>query len=1089
MALERFLTNTSGGGRGRGLRHAIESGVASVKEASGNIAGAARERAADRLRRELEASIGLDECEREDLAKTRLDAFLRRSDLDAERLRDDTVARLRERLAPPANRSLDELVDAALDAGGEPGVRPDGEKEGRRPNSGPNPTSNAMEALEQLCAEAGVETDGSLIETLDALLDADAAVVGHAAESVADDRNLLDGDILDSDDGRLPRFPSPLGDGVDEAAGRFSDFHTDSPDDATVNVRARTTGADTRTGPPPAGPQRGVSVRTIAALVVAAVAGFGSSTSASELAGGWSEAAGVGDLDIGELSVDGWGLLEQCATAARLLSDGDNSPAATDTTGAENGGRRRTVARALAVLFVVNLVAMSVGAYLSRKHAPPIPEAVVGPDGERIVTASSITAGKQTFQANGLMNHGSILGNGAYYGSDLTADALRRKTDHMRDYYARERGADSFDALDEDDRAAVARRVERELNAEADDTETVRYSAAEAYAHRRIRETYVDRYHHGDRGRGIPAGTVPDERAAEQLADFACWTAWFAHTNRPGSSHSYTNDWPYVPGSGNRPTDQVLGWSAASLILLVAGAGVGVVAYRRLDFAEPTTEAVEVPTPDAVSVTPAQHTASWYVPVAGALFTAQTLLGALLAHYYVERDGFFGAGDALEVDVLDILPFSVVRTWHINLAILWVTTLWLAGGLFLPGLFSEEDPPGQARGAAVLLVALVATTVGAFAGIWLGTAGKLGSPDDGERWWLLGTEGLEYLEAGRVWKGILLGAFVGWAGLAYRGVRGIDDRPTGIGHLMLYAGGSIALLFGASMLYTPETNLAVTEFWRWWVVHMWVEGVFEFFVTAVTAVALVSMGLLEKGAAEKAVLFETFAIMGAGIVGVSHHYWWIGLPDWWVPIGTTFSTLEFVPLLFVLYRSLEEYRTLDAQDASFPYSLPLLFILGSSIWNFVGAGVLGFFINVPVINYFEHGTYLTVAHGHAATFGAFGLLALGLGTYILRVVTPESAWEPGWFRGAFWLSNLGLTLMTAGSLIPLGFRQLRAVYEEGYATARSPAFYDRPTNRRLLWARSLGDVPMILGALAFTVGAVRLLLRARAERESTVSLR
>ncbi|MFC6907159.1 hypothetical protein [Halalkalicoccus tibetensis] len=153
-----------------------------------------------------------------------------------------------------------------------------------------------------------------------------------------------------------------------------------------------------------------------------------------------------------------------------------------------------------------------------------------------------------------------------------------------------------------------------------------------------------------------------------------------------------------------------------------------------------------MPSPESVSATPAQYAAAWYVPVAGALFVLQALTGALLAHYYVECTGFFGLFDAFGVDVVSWLPFATVRTWHINLAVLWITTLWLAGGLFLPGLFSDEDPPGQAAGTTALLGLLVVATLGAFAGVWLGTHGKLGSPEDGELWWWLGSEGLEYLE-------------------------------------------------------------------------------------------------------------------------------------------------------------------------------------------------------------------------------------------------------------------------------------------------------------------------------------------------------
>ena len=734
---------------------------------------------------------------------------------------------------------------------------------------------------------------------------------------------------------------------------------------------------------------------------------------------------------------------------------------------------KRTGSKALVALFIANLVGMGLGAWISYRRAPPIPDEIRDPNGNVVTTDEQVRMGKKVFQANGFMNQGSILGNGSYFGADLTADALHLKAHFMREYYARKQGKVDIEALADADRVSIEERVRRELDTEASSKSIVQYSQAEAYAHRRIRDRYVERYHKGDPERGIPAGFVETPEQAERIADFAVWTAWISHTNRPNSNHSYTNDWPYEPAVGNRPTGQVLVWSTISVLLLICGGGLGVWAYYSLDFTEPTTEAIEVPSPDSVSATAAQYAAAWYVPVAGVLFAVQAFTGALLAHYYVERTGFFGIDDALGIDLVSLLPFTAVRTWHINLAILWITTLWLAGGLFLPGLFSDRDPPWQAEATTALLGLLVITTAGAFAGVWFGIQGTFGSPEEGGLWWWLGSEGLEYLEVGQLWKLLLLAGLVGWTGLVLRSVRQLDEPTTGLGHFLVYAGGSIALLFGASMLYTPDTNIAITEFWRWWVVHMWVEGVFEFFVVAVVSVALVSMELLEKEDAEKAILFEVFAIMSAGIVGVSHHYWWVGLPDFWVPLGTTFSTLEFIPLVFVLFRSLGEYRSLKSQGESFPYKIPLLFILGSSIWNFVGGGVLGFFVNLPVINYYEHGTYLTVAHAHAATFGAFGLLALGLGTYILRVVASEAVWEPTWFRASFWLMNVGLAVMVIVSLLPIGFAQLRMVYTDGYSAARSLEFYEQPHIQTLLWARTFGDTPMILGALAFTAGAVR----------------
>ncbi|QFU82902.1 nitric-oxide reductase large subunit [Natronorubrum aibiense] len=976
-----------------------------------------------------------------------LERFLWRYGLDETRLDDRTLEAIRHRLAATEfDMDGDDVLERILS------MRDSGLNTERASDTGSD--DPFADACTQLQAHLRGTADRSIDDVLEDVLERDAISVAHDVERVL-----------------MEDIPS-IATALESELGATANGNGPTPADAASTDPMRATPTPTTAGGRTGGLRSAAAMGVAATMLRADDGGLDPAVASavSNLSRGGPDAVSIDRLFDNLLPV--------------LIRTGVESDR-----GLEVLRSTSTKSLALVSLFVANLVAMTLGAWISRKKAPPIPDEIRGPDGDVVVTDEQVRLGKQAFQANGLMNHGSILGNGSYFGVDLTADALELKAEYMRAYYTREHGVESVDALDDADRATVERRVERELDADAPEGSIAEYSAAEVYAHRRLRAAYVDRYYGGSPERGIPQGYVDSPEQAERIADFACWTAWMAHTNRPGSDHSYTNDWPYVPGTGNRPTGQVVVWSTISVVLLIAGGGIGVWAYHAFDVAEPTTDLVDVPSPDSVTVTPAQYAAARYVPVAGALFVVQTLAGALLAHYYVERTGFYGIGDALGIDIVSVLPFSVGRTWHVNLGILWITTLWLAGGLFLPGLFSERDPPWQAEGATALLGALVTITVGAFAGVWLGTRGAFGSPgsgdSDGDLWWWLGSEGLEYLEVGRVWKLGLLAGFATWTGLVLRAVRQLEEPPTGLGHFMTYAGGSIALLFAASMLYTPETNIAVTEFWRWWVVHMWVEGVFEFFVTAVIAAALVSMDLIEKADAETAILFEVFAIMAAGIVGVSHHYWWVGLPDIWVPIGTTFSTLEFIPLVFVLYRSLGEYRSLKARGEEFPYTLPLLFILGSSIWNFVGGGVLGFFINLPLINYYEHGTYLTVAHAHTATFGAFGLLALGLGTYILRVVTPEAAWNPTWFRGAFWLTNVGLVIMTVASLLPIGFVQLQTSYQDGYAAARSLEFYDQDHVQTLLWARTLGDTPMILGALAFTVGAIRHLWKARGQPTET----
>jgi nitric oxide reductase subunit B len=736
--------------------------------------------------------------------------------------------------------------------------------------------------------------------------------------------------------------------------------------------------------------------------------------------------------------------------------------------------RRQTLARLLVAVFAINLVVMGAGAWFAYEQSPPIPERIVGPDGETVATGADVREGKIVFQRNGLMNHGSILGNGAYFGPDYTADALDLKAKHMRGYYAERRYGTAYESLSEERRAAVDQRVQSELESSVAG-DRVEYSAAELYAHGKVREEYVERYHEGSAERGVPAGTIDSAAEARAFADFAMWTAWVSHTERPGTGHTFTNDWPYEPAAGNAPTGAAMTWSVIAMVLLVAGAGLGVWLYRSLELPEPESVGISVPHPDDIDLLPSQAAAIRFVPVAALLFVGQVLLGGLLAHYYIERDGFFGLGGLLGVDFVSLLPFAIAKTWHIDLGVLWIATLWLGAGLFLPALLTGYEPDRQGTYVNGLLVALVVVAVGGLAGIWLGANGYL----DGALWWILGNEGLEYLEVGKLWQVGLLAGFGAWAVLVARGFRPLlkREQPYGLAHMILYAGGSIGLLFVAGLFFTPTTNIVVTEFWRWWVVHMWVEGAFEFFIVAIVGLVLVSMNLLSRRSAEKAVMVEALLVMSTGVIGVSHHYWWVGLPDYWVPIGSVFSTLELIPLVFILFEAINEYRALRASGDSFPYALPFAFIVASGAWNFVGAGVLGFFINLPLINYYEHGTYLTVGHAHAAMFGAFGFLALGMATYMLRIAVED--WDGTNLRRAFWLWNVGLALMVFVSVLPVGFLQLETAFTAGYDAARSLAFYNGELVQVLFWARMPGDVLLIAGTVLFGYEVTKMLFGLR----------
>ncbi|MDY7082143.1 MAG: cytochrome B, partial [Halobacteria archaeon] len=398
---------------------------------------------------------------------------------------------------------------------------------------------------------------------------------------------------------------------------------------------------------------------------------------------------------------------------------------------------RKTIAKALVAVFIFNLIVMGGGAIYSYQQVPPIPQEVVGPEGETIGTESQVQSGKVVFQKNGLMNHGSVLGNGAYYGVDYTADALKLKVKFMREYYAQNRYGTEYTDLSSAEKGSVDSLVRNDLDESFDrGTETVRYSAAEAYAHRQVREQYVERYHEGSIERGIPADFVSSEEEARQFADFALWTAWISHTDRPGSENSFTNNWPYLPAAGNTPTGSTMTWSVISMVILVGAVGIGVFLYNTVELPEPNVRDFEIPPPDEINLTPSQRASTRFIPVAGAIFVLQVLLGGLLAHYYVERHAFFGIEEVFGVNIIEVFPFAFAKTFHLDLGILWIASLWLGAGLFLPPLLTNHEPKRQKTYIHVLLGALVVVAVGGLAGIWLGAQGYI----DGALWWILGNE-------------------------------------------------------------------------------------------------------------------------------------------------------------------------------------------------------------------------------------------------------------------------------------------------------------------------------------------------------------
>jgi nitric oxide reductase subunit B len=250
------------------------------------------------------------------------------------------------------------------------------------------------------------------------------------------------------------------------------------------------------------------------------------------------------------------------------------------------------------------------------------------------------------------------------------------------------------------------------------------------------------------------------------------------------------------------------------------------------------------------------------------------------------------------------------------------------------------------------------------------------------------------------------------------------------------------------------------------VVHLWVEGFFEVFATAALAFIFAKMQLIRPASAGTAVIASSSLYLFAGIPGTFHHLYFSGTPTAITAVGASFSALEVVPLVLI---GMEAYRTSRLQVAA-PwmqrYRWPIRFFVGVAFWNLVGAGLFGFMINPPLALYYMQGLNTTPVHGHAALFGVYGLLALGLVLVVARHLTRERAWRERWLGVSFWAMNVGLALMIALSLLPVGLAQTWASVEHGLWYARSADFLQLPWMVTLRWLRIVGDTVFLAGTLA-----------------------
>ncbi|HAM34459.1 MAG TPA: nitric-oxide reductase large subunit [Elusimicrobia bacterium] len=712
------------------------------------------------------------------------------------------------------------------------------------------------------------------------------------------------------------------------------------------------------------------------------------------------------------------------------------------------------------ISFTVSMILLLAGGAAMNRRLPPYPGQVQAQDGRLLFDKVDILAGQSAYQSHGLMDHGMVWGHGSQRGPEFSAMTLHIAALAAREQIAAREYGKGYSQLRPMERDVADLRTAREMKANRYDPgrDILTLSAAQVSALGAVESFWGRAFQEGLARYGILPGTISSASDRQAVARFFFWTAWVASAARPGSETSYTNNWPPDRAAGNVPGPAVYLWTLGGILSLFVTLGVFIfmvhhyqIWYGPSQGAALADKLIDMP------LSSSQLKAAKFFLVVILLLLIQTCFGGLLAHYTVHPSLFYLQS------VANFIPYSWAKSWHLQLAIFWIATTWIASSIYLAPIVGGSEPRGQGLLVELLFSALVIVALGSLFGEAAGIKGWLGD------WWFwLGHQGWEYLELGRVWQALLFAGLLAWLFIVYRALARHLRRAepgsdfSGLVRFYVLSAVLVVLFFSFGLVYGPNTHLSMADYWRWFVVHIWVESIFEFFGIGVMALLLASMGLASARSALIVGYFTATIVFLSGILGVAHHYFWYGGPSFWLALGSVFSSLEPVPLFGIVVRGLLEYKHIRAQGGDFPYRWPFYFLVASSFWNFLGAGVFGFVINLPIVNYYEHGTYLTVNHAHTALFGVYGMLSIGLLLFSWRGLVERRHWDDRLLKTAFFGLNGGLMLMAFGTLFPIGIVQAWGSYTQGLWAARDASFFERGFVRLLGNARIIPDTIIIV---------------------------
>ena len=702
-----------------------------------------------------------------------------------------------------------------------------------------------------------------------------------------------------------------------------------------------------------------------------------------------------------------------------------------------------------------------VGTQVYQKQ-PPIPDKVLVKDtNEVFYTKEDIQIGQNVWESIGGMEVGSIWGHGSYVAPDWSADWIHREAVFMLDLWAKRDFNQKYKALDVEKKAAIKARLIKDIktNTYNSATKTIIISKERVAAINNNIEHFSKIFSNGNERYAIPEGALTDEAKLKQLNAFFFWTSWAASTNRPEKDYTYTSNWPHEPLIDNNITDSSIIWSGLSIVLLLVFIGILTFYYlRNHEKGESLTKPDSDPLAN-MTLAKSQKAVLKYFFVISLLIGLQVILGIITVHYTVEGQSFFG------FNLAKYLPYSVSRTWHTQLAVFWIAATWLATGLFLAPMISKKEMKYQLFGINFLFVALIVIVFGSMVGEWLGVHQFLDLTTN----FFFGHQGYEYMDLGRFWQIFLGIGLVLWVVMVSRHIIYAIRKNDESKHLLiilLISVMAIGMFFFSGLMYGENSSLPVINYWRWWLVHLWVEGFFEVFATVVIAFIFSRMEIISPKTAGRVSIASASIFLAGGIIGTLHHLYYSGTPIQAIALGATFSALEVVPLTLMGFEIRENWNLLKSKKWIQIYKWPIFFFIAVSFWNFLGAGVFGFLINPPIALYYIQGLNTTAVHAHTALFGVYGMLGMGFIIICLRFYS-DRVWSSTKLKRAFWFLNIGLVAMVVLSLLPIGIIQAYTSITEGYSFARESDLLYSPTIQTLKWMRMIGDILFSIGIFYF----------------------